>query len=173
MNWEELSKKTVRRADNVETFSVVRNPRSDDMGWPYLRRDHNRLSWNDRPIFRLCTIAMIAVVWATLIFIIGFGISGANTQSSEETTIHWSENGERLSQTFIPTDTFSSDIFWLSSTVGATTTIGWQISETEKGIFLFTPDSGWMVGKAGDVDLNGNVDIFDAIRVLRIIVGLE
>jgi len=72
MDWETFKTKSVRRNKNVEEIGLVRDLRVDDMGFPYFRRDHNRLSWTDRPLFRLLLLAMIFAVWIPLIFIIGF-----------------------------------------------------------------------------------------------------
>ena len=72
MTWESFKTKTVQRSKNVETFSVVRDSRANDMGFPDLRGNSSRLSWNDRPVFRLAVLGMIVAVWSTLIFVIGF-----------------------------------------------------------------------------------------------------
>ncbi len=117
-------------------------------------------------ILMVCTVVIVA--WTPL---------GKLTLVSEHTampiTIHWTQDGEQRTKTFTPTNIFSTDVFWLSATKGSTTTIGWQVSETEQGKIQMNPDAGWTIGKHGDINHDGNVNIIDAITVLQIIVGLN
>lgn len=76
----------------------------------------------------------------------------------------------------IPRSSIAGDL-WMSASEGATTTVFWVLPSGFPDSFAFVPDDGrWSVGAPtlpGDLDGNGVVNIFDAISLLQIIVGLR
>lgn len=114
---------------------------------------------------------VIAVCLAALIFILVHARLSAQTQENL-TTITWVENGESK------TRTFDTGLFpWLSATRNnATTTIIWAADLNSSGnSFQFMADNQqWHVNETwGDVNRDGKVDVFDAVMLLQIIVGLK
>ena len=90
--------------------------------------------------------------------------------------IQW-EAASILQSVSIPRSDIADDLPWMSGSKGATTTVFWVLPSGLPDSFEFIPDDGrWSVGAPvllGDLNRNGRVDIFDAISLLQIIVGLR
>ena len=106
--------------------------------------------------FRLA-IAMAAIALVAM----AAGVVAAQSPSGE-VTFHWTQDGERMTETFVP------EGLWMTGTTptGEVFVLGGGLEARVR----FIPDAGWTVGRRGDINHDGKVNIIDAVTVLQIIV---